>query len=249
MKQFLGSESHAYVRFNGSRRPVEILAIAQDTVGVTYPYEPFPEAGVTIDLEFDNTRLRACYHEQVVVAPVDKGDGMILRRAPSQTYMERRRTWRVPLAAKTTLRRPNDLVAHDAVVVDLSTEGLLVESNAPFQVGDFVELALPLNGRSLEGVVGRIVRVTSTAPSNPHAHGFGIWFLGLAPQTRKVLTLYMWRRLRELCPGELRALFPGSGGGRKAKQKPPAGPDKRPGKDDGRNHSLNALSRDIEGLR
>jgi len=192
----------------GACYPVEVVAFARDTIGVTYPGPPFPEEGTAAVLEFEDGEALVSYNAQVVVAPREPGDGVILQRAASATYAQRRRTWRVPLDTAMAIRKAGAPTPGEAQILNLSTEGVLIETVMAFTLEERIELLLALPDLPAHTLHGRVLRV-ETAAAGPAAR-YGVGFVAVPPAAKRVLTYFMWKRLRELYPREIAALWPGN---------------------------------------
>jgi len=212
---YLEIEKRGYLRLGEKRLPVEVLAYAKDTVGVSFPHAQFLENGMKLDLEFQESDRLVVYHMQVVVAPIDPGDGVILQRVKGAMYAEKRCTWRVTLDEAIGLHRRGDPRPSNARVLNLSCEGAYLETPCALRVGDVVDLLLSLPELPSHEVSGKVVRVEPRGPDSNGAGRYGVYFVELFPEARRTLTYFMWKRLRELYPREIAALWPGSGGRRK----------------------------------
>lgn len=206
-----------FVRLMGMRFLVEVESVADDTIAVTFPGSSYPVEGLPAELEFHDLNGVKTYYVQVVSGPRKPGDSMILRRTTSLTRKHHRRGWRVPLNAVTELRKPFDATGHRTLLVDISSEGALAETNGRFEVGDVVEFPLCLPLQSSHVVTGRIVRRDEHVPSEG-PHRYGLLFLDTPPPAREALTRFIWDQIRRLYPKELRAQFPGHGKRKKMKK-------------------------------
>lgn len=215
MSAYLEKEKRGYLRLGEKHLPVEILACAKDTIGVSFPHPQPIENGMKLDLEFCESDRLVVYHMQVVVAPIDPGDGVILQRIKGAMYAEKRRTWRVTLDEAVGLRRRGDPRPSNARVLNLSCEGAYLETACALRVGDVVDLLLSLPELPTHQVGGKVVRVEPREPDSNGTGRYGVYFVELFPEARRTLTYFMWKRLRELYPREIAALWPGSGGRRK----------------------------------
>jgi hypothetical protein len=205
MITYLEKGRQGFVRFAQARLPVEVLAAAKDTAGVTCPFEPLPSAGVIVDLEFKDTRYIACFHMQVVVAPNEKEDGIILQRAASASYAQRRRTWRVPLSDNISFRKQGDSSPAEGVVINLSCDGLLMATRTSLRVNDVLDIFVTLPGLPKFKMVGKVVRSEIASSGR-----VGVLFVELSREARRSLTYFMWEQLRKMYPKEISALWPGS---------------------------------------
>jgi hypothetical protein len=206
--------------WGGKHWPVEILAAAEDTVGVTFPSGEPLGVGALVDIECRAVHGAAIYYMHVVIPPQTPGDGVILRRAASVTYIERRRTWRVPINAPIVFSRraaPDLLQGH---MIDLSAEGTMIETDAPLVNSEVLDLPIQSGESSGAVMSGRVVRIEHARPVHSDTARYGVWFTEGDPEARGALTRFLWARIRELYPKEVAALFPGSS--RRKKRKPQA---------------------------
>ncbi|HNR32118.1 MAG TPA: PilZ domain-containing protein [Candidatus Hydrogenedentes bacterium] len=191
------------------RVPSRILAVAQDTVGVTMDTPPYPDEGAGVGLEFEGPDGAVSYYTRVIVCPRAPGDAMILMRAPNISGAERRRAWRVPLDLRAPVRRVAAGKAADMRVVNISTEGALLEPEAALELHEVLDIYLALPGQDPHLVRARVVREEASPKRRPRSLRFGVLFADLAPDARRTLTYFMWERLIKLYPKEMAKLFPG----------------------------------------
>lgn len=207
----------------GRHWPIEVLAVADDTVGVAFPSVEPLGLGALVNLEFQMNGWGALYFMHVVVPPQAPGDGMILRRAASVTYVERRRTWRVPIHAPLVFVKKDVGEPLEGQMIDLSAEGALIETTAPLEIADIIDLRVQTEGTPGALVSGRVVRIVYDEFDEAAPPRYGIWFTEMATEARSILTQFLWARIRVLYPREIAALFPGSGRRKRAKQKRESG--------------------------
>lgn len=207
-----------FLRLMGTRFLVHIESAADDTIAVKFPGTSYPVEGLAAELEFHDFNGFKTYYMQVVSGPRKPGDSMILRRMSSLSHKRHRRGWRVPLNAVTELRKPFDASGHRAVVVDISSEGALVESSGRFEVGEVVEFPLCLPLQSSHVVTGRIVRHDKRSIPGG-LERYGLLFVDTPPPAREALTRFVWGQIRRLYPNELRAQFPGHGKSKSRKKR------------------------------
>ena len=197
----------AYIRYRGKIVSVSISAVAADTVAVVFPRDTRPPVvGSGVELEISDSHGEVSYHMQVVVGPDRLGDGMILQRASCVTPRQRRKSWRVDVGSNTRLRRRGLDVVFEAVLIDVSAEGALVECSERFAPMDVIELELRLPSQVTHIAPAKIVRKQKGRKSR-----YGVLFEELDKKARRSLTEYISHRLFEICPREVASLFPGSG--------------------------------------
>ena len=76
---------------------VEVLAVAEDTIGVRFVGMPYPREGAGGELRLGEGDGAVTYHVQVVVGASDDSDTLILQRVAGAPHHRYRRSWRVPM--------------------------------------------------------------------------------------------------------------------------------------------------------
>jgi len=191
----------------GQRFLVEILDVAQDTIAVSAPGSDYPIDGMGVTLEFHEFGSVVSYHTRVVVGPRQKGDPVILQRMAGLARKHHRRAWRVSLDAYAHLRRHGDIHYQAARIVNISTEGALIETSADLELNDLFDLRLALPGEPSHWVLGRVIRAE---PSESDARQFGVLFVELSVAAKRSLTTHIWRCVRRERSDDVSELFPGS---------------------------------------
>lgn len=197
----------AFVRYREERRPVTILEVCNDTVAVTAPEGSLPTRNLGVSLEIPTLEGTYCYHTHVVTAPRPGDDVLLLMRTASVKRFDRRRTWRVPLHTRTKVSRLDDRRAFQALVVDVSAEGALLFTAGHFEPGDVVTFRLHLPDELPHQVSARVVRLKETVRDGQTVYTLGVVYHELPKPARRALTYYIWKRLLELFPQEVRGLF------------------------------------------
>lgn len=190
-----------------------ILAVAQDTIGVSLDEPPYPARGGPVSLEIETPQGTLSYYTRVIIRPSAPGEAMILMRAPNIAGAERRRDWRVPMNAYTQFRRIAPAKVSNAHLLNLSVGGVLLETGMNMEVAELLDLVLNLPESAQHVVRGRIVR-RETAPAPAEAR-YGVLFVETPSPARRSLTEFMWARLMKLYPREMAERFPGGKGHRK----------------------------------
>ena len=209
MTTYLKKGNEAYLRLMGRRFLVEVLAVANDTISISFPGGNYPIEGLGVTLEFHEPNGVVSYHTQVIAGPRGEGEGMVLQRAVSVTRMQHRRAWRVPVNVKMSLRKRGQRLPRKVLVIDISAEGVLIETNAPLAFEDLTDLRLTLPKLPVHVVAARVVRLEPADPARKQGPRFALLFVDVAPETRRLLTYYVWSQLRRRHPDEMMARFPG----------------------------------------
>lgn len=207
--QFLQAGREVTLCLPGRRVPSRILAVAQDTVGVTMDTEPFPDEGMGVSLEFATPQGACSFYTRVIIRPREPGGALILMRAPNISGAERRRTWRIPMSVPAPVRRIAAGRAESMLLVDISTGGALLETGIPLQLNEMLDICLALPEQEPHVVRARVVRAEAPAPCSEGGLRFGVLFVEMAADARRELTHFMWERLLRLYPKEMARLFPG----------------------------------------
>lgn len=206
---FLEPGREVVLCFPGHRVPSRILAVAQDTIGVALDIEPYPDEGTGVGLEFESPQGVFSFYTRVIVRPHEPGGAMILMRAPNISGAERRRTWRIPMNVRTPVRRVAAGKAENMLLVNISTEGAMIETKTSLSLNELLDVVLALPDEEPHVVRARVVRAEAPTPQRGGVLRFGLLFIEVAPAARRALTYFMWERLLQLYPKEMAKLFPG----------------------------------------
>lgn len=200
----------AYIQFWGERKAVTVLEVHKDTLAVTAPEGPLPTKGVGVILEVPMLDGVFCYHTHLALTPQPGDDTLLLRRCASVRRFDRRRTWRVPVQTRTKLWRHGEPRGFRAVIVDASAEGAQLHTVGHFELGEVITFRLHLPDELPHQVSAKVVRLKEVQREDRTACALGVLFQDLSGPARKALTYYIWKRLQELFPREVRTLFRGT---------------------------------------
>ena len=179
---------------------VDLVAVGEETIRVSFPGRDYPIEGMAVDLEFHDSNGFNSYRTHVVLGP-DKAVGSIVLARPAEPIRNQHRdSCRVPTDLTVQVKDQIHLRRYDAPLVNLSAGGALLGTDAPFDFSTTVEIALSLPGEATHTVLGHVVHI---AEPPPEAHGqggrlVGVRFVGLDPSVTRSLTRFIWQRLREL---------------------------------------------------
>jgi len=198
--------TQCYVRAMGRRFLVTVLGLSEDTLWVSFPPSDYPIAGMGVDVEVHDDQGFSCYHTRVAIGPRGTTDGMVLQRSGGVHYLRHRRSWRVPIKLAVSMDM-EDGRSFRGTLLNLSAEGALIETTAALQVGDGLTVTVALPGVTVHRINARVIR--EEAPAGPaRLLQVGLWFTDMPAEARRALTVYLWKRMRELYPAELHALYP-----------------------------------------
>jgi uncharacterized protein (TIGR02266 family) len=125
---------------------------------------------------------------EVRTKPISMGD-LIEVLSQYLPLQNKRRTLRASVAMRALIRAGSELVS--CQVLNLSEGGVFVLRNEPGEVGDSVELVLPLPGvEEPVKVTGKVAYVISRS-TGKKPRGIGVQFEGLSAETVKQLSVYL----------------------------------------------------------
>lgn len=192
---------------------VEILGLGKNTIWVSFPNGDLPKPGTGVELELHDDAGFVRYYTRVTQSNSMPGGGVMLERAETASYMKRRREWRVPTDIPAKLKVIDDPTTYPAQVVDLSSEGARIETPAVLAPGEVVGIVLKLpRGRLSHKFTAQIIYHDKKKKGKQRA--YGLRFLEVSRRARRSITIFLWNRIREEYPDELRSLYPRGGKGR-----------------------------------
>ncbi len=197
-----------YLRALGRVLVVEVLGVSGDTVWISCPSADTLDEGMGVELEFHHDEGFVGYHARVAVVARHRANGIVLERCETASFRPERRDWRVPTDFPVWLRRPGTRKKLKGRLLDLTENGASVATSAPFDAGDMLELIFQLPEYAAHQLIAQVV-YSDTSASN-EINRFGLRFVGVKRRARNAITWYLYDRIRELYPEELRDLYPRS---------------------------------------
>lgn len=198
--------SRCLVILSGQRFLVTILKVDEERIQVTFPTSDFPIEGMYVDLEFHDDKGYTAYESEVVDTPKEVGDGLVVKRPPADTIRNSHRSaWRVPADFSVRMKHHVHPRRVEVPVVNVSAGGMLLKTEMDVAVGDSIDLQFTLPGGSKEDtLLGRVMHVSTPPDMTGDEKMVGLHFVSPEPESRKSLSNYIWRRLREMDPNKLR---------------------------------------------
>lgn len=184
----------------GQRYLVSIQKADDDSLAVTFPIRDFPVEGMRVDLEFHDTEGYTRFESEVMVAPKALGDNLILRRPPEFLRNYHRGSWRVPVDFKASIKGHVHPRRLNVPVINLSTGGMLLLSDAPLAIGDMLEARLPLAALEQDHLTCQVLHRADATKSMAGLAQVGCSFVSPDPTCIKAVSDYILERLKELGP-------------------------------------------------
>jgi len=178
---------------------VSIQKVTENSIEVSFPVRDFPVEGMRVDLEFHDLEGFTRFESEVLTAPKEMGDYLVLRRPPAYVRNYHRGSWRVPVDFKAEIKGHVHPRRLHVPVVNLSTGGILVLSDGELAVDDMVEAALPIPELDGEKMTCRVVH-RGEEPEPSGLVQVGCSFVSPDPTTIKAVSEYIWARIKELGP-------------------------------------------------
>ena len=179
---------------------VEILDVKNDTICVSFPGLDYPVEGMWIEMEFHDKSGFSYYRVKVLKGP-GEGDGLTLERPREPRRNQHRDSFRVPTDLTVQVRDQIHIRKYDAALLDLSSGGALIQTDAPFDFNTTVEISLSLPGETAHNVLAQVVHmVEHNKTKRGPVRVYGIKLIGIQPEALISISRYVWNRLRDLYP-------------------------------------------------
>lgn len=171
--------------------------------------------GTKVQLEVPNEEPRAFYYLQAVEVLEAEKNELYLSRNTNSQFDQRRRSWRVPYAAKTVIRKKDEQQYVDAEFSNLSMEAAYLMTREKFAVGEEIDLRLVLPEYPEHTLSARVMRTSDTAldkdgAGNPR-FGVLVRFTKMPKVVLRYLTYFMWQQIRKTHLRQLQLVFAGTG--------------------------------------
>lgn len=179
---------------------VSIQDVTENSIEVSFPIRDFPVEGMRVDLEFHDLEGYTRFESEVLVAPKEVGDFLVLRRPPAYVRNYHRGAWRVPVDFKAEVKGHVHPRRLHVPVVNLSTGGLLMLTDAEMAVDDMLDVTLPVPALEGERMTCKVVHIAEESKKSSGLSQVGCSFVSPDPQSIKTLSDFIWKRIRELGP-------------------------------------------------
>ena len=179
---------------------ITIQKADDDSLTVSFPIRDFPVEGMRVDLEFHDTEGYTRFASEVMVAPKAQGDSLVLRRPPELMRTYHRGSWRVPVDFKASVKGHVHPRRLNVPVINLSTGGVLLLTDAEMNAGDMMEIILPVSTLKNDPLTCKVVHRADAEQSLGGLVQVGCTFVSPDPTNIKAISDYILERLKELGP-------------------------------------------------
>jgi hypothetical protein len=181
----------------------EILHVQGSTVIVSFPGKDYPVEGLNASLEFHDREGFDSYPMEVVKGPDSLESGISLRMLGAMRRSVHREACRVPLELPVKVSEQSVEYECDAVLVNLSASGALMQTDTPFDLNAGIKVLMQLPGEGTQTLGGQVVHIANAPPWRKYPpYVVGVRFTGVGPETEGILARFIWIRLQELFPRE-----------------------------------------------
>lgn len=180
---------------------VRVLETDSATVRITFPGIDYPVEGMRAYLEFHDETGFYYYPAEILRGPMADQQGVLLSRPTELKRSTHRSSCRVATDLTVRVKDQVHVRRYDAALINISSGGALLQTEAPLDFSSTVEITLSLPGETSHLILGQVVHIIEPAPNAPASEQMiGIKFSNFDPVVEKSLTRYIWRRLQELYP-------------------------------------------------
>lgn len=179
---------------------VSIQNVSDSSIDVSFPVRDFPVEGMRVILEFHDMEGYTRFESEVMVAPKEVGDYLVLRRPPAYVRNYHRGSWRVPVDFKASVKGHVHPRRMNVPVINLSTGGILMLTDGEFAVDDMLEADLPIPELAQEKLTCKVVHRADSPKGNDGLSQVGCTFVSPDPEVLKVISAYIWDRIKALGP-------------------------------------------------
>ena len=195
-----------YLKAVGRVVVVEILGINKETILVSFPTADSIGEGTGVELVFHDADGFMTYHARVAVGPKNTSSGIMLQRSESPSHMKKRRDWRVPTDFPIWIRNQENTEKYKGVMRDLTAHGASIATDAALEAGDILDMTLKFPDGLPQIIHVQIVYADKT--KDDEAYRFGVRFIDMNKNVRETITWYLYEKIQEIYPDQLRALYP-----------------------------------------
>lgn len=181
---------------------VRIVEIGDDFIRVTFPGRDYPVEGMRVYLEFHDEGGFDCYPAFVLHGAGDGNDTIVLEKPTTHRRTHHRVSCRIPTDLTVQIRDQVHVRKYDAAVLNISSGGVLVRTNAPFDFNTTVEFNFSLPGEPQHSALGQVVHISMTDEPQSQADSqlLGIRFINPDPALVRSINRFVSTRLRDLYP-------------------------------------------------
>ncbi len=179
---------------------VRILEAGDDAIRVSFPGYDYPLEGMSLALHF-HTEESVRFYESRMTGRAFGGpqEGILLAKPKFLQGHTHRHSVRVHTDLTARVKDQVRMAAHDALVLNLSQGGALLQTSAPFDFDTTLELELTLPGEPELEMLGQVLHITHEgAPEDSQL--LGVRFISPMPDQQAALARYIESKLAEEYP-------------------------------------------------
>jgi hypothetical protein len=186
---------------------IEILGISGDSIWVSYPTADIIKEGTGVELSFHENDGFIGFHARVASGPNMNQSGIMLERAESARHNKERKNWRVPADFPVIIKKYDEEEQHEGVLKDITIDGGLVKTQDVFQAGSMLDIKMQLpEAREALNFLAQIVYSDPT--TSDQQNRYGLRFVEVPAKGKKELMWFLYKKIHELYPRQLRELYP-----------------------------------------
>jgi hypothetical protein len=181
---------------------VRIIEVGDDSIRVTFPGRDYPVEGMRIYLEFHDEGGFDCYPAFVLRGAQGMDDSIILEKPTTCRRTHHRVSCRIPTDLTVQVKDQVHIRKYDAAVLNISSGGVLIRSDAPFDFSTTVEFSFSLPGEPQHNALGQVVHIADSDDSKnfPQMHLYGIRLISPDPSLVRSINRFVTTRLRDIYP-------------------------------------------------
>ena len=179
---------------------VKIDAVYEDGVRTSFPATDYPIPGMQVEIELHEENGYTSYVTEVLAGPAESGGGLLLKTPEEGVYHQHRGRIRVRTDLTVHVRDQVHVRQYTAPVLNLSTGGALLQTDAPFGMGDTLELHFSLPEEARHLVLGNVAHIFDPEGSGHQKPLVGVRFNELDPGAEKAIARYVYRQIQATRP-------------------------------------------------
>ncbi|MBI2421462.1 MAG: PilZ domain-containing protein [Candidatus Hydrogenedentes bacterium] len=200
-----------YLVIEGERYLVEVLGVRGGEIWVSFPTAGFPPPGIGAELEFYSETGSIIYHTQVLRGPERPNDGVLLERSETAEQKQHRNSWRVPTDFKVTFYLGDQEESHTAYMENISTGGMQLRMGLNLPLRQELLIGFALSDGYFHRARAKVVYAAEASPLHQlPPMQYGVEFTDIHIGARRSIMMYMYKRIRQLYPEDVMAMYPRS---------------------------------------
>lgn len=199
----LKTGGHCLLRVMRRHFWVRIEAVYDDGVRTSFPATDYPIPGMQVEIELHEENGYTSYVTEVLAGPAEAAGGLLLKTPQEGIFHQHRGRIRVTTDLTAHVRDQIHVRQYSAPVLNLSTGGALIRTDAPVHLGDMLEFHLSLPGERRHLLLGNVAHVFDDGGHHSSQHMVGVRFDDIDPSSEKAIARYVYQRLQATRPEDL----------------------------------------------